>query len=112
MARRTPQLSLSLKPRYSWGGARRGAGRKRVGKGSVMHRARPVHSASHPVHVTLRIARGVPSLRTRRAFSTVRRALAAGRERVGFRLVHFSVMSNHLHLIVEGSNSDALARGI
>jgi hypothetical protein len=35
------------------------------------------------VHVTLRIATGVPSLRAGRLFEALRCALAAGRERFG-----------------------------
>jgi REP element-mobilizing transposase RayT len=61
------------------------------------------------VHVTLRIAAGVPSLRDGRLFDEVRFALVAGRERFGFRLVHFSVLSNHLHLLAEVPDRRALA---
>ena len=55
---------------------------------------------------------GLPSLRGGRLFSEVRFALAAGRGRFGLRLVHFSVQSNHLHLIVEAADARALARGM
>jgi REP element-mobilizing transposase RayT len=63
------------------------------------------------VHVTLRIVDGVPSLRGA-VFGKVRRALAEGQERFGFRLVHFSVQSNHLHLIAEAADRRALSRGM
>jgi REP element-mobilizing transposase RayT len=69
-------------------------------------------SRHHPVHVTLRIAAGLPSLRDGRLFDNVRWALAAGRERFGFRLVHFSIQSNHLHLIAEAQDSHSLALGV
>jgi hypothetical protein len=36
----------------------------------------------------------------------------AGCERFGFRLVHFSVQSNHLHLVGEARDRHALARGM
>jgi hypothetical protein len=72
-----------------------------------------------PAHVTVRIERGVPTLRTRRAFTAVARALWGAQGRFGMRVVHFSVQSNHLHLIVEGVNGAAMkglgvrmARGI
>ena len=39
-------------------------------------------------------------------------ALAAGSDRFGFRLVHYSVQSNHLHLIVEAKDRRALSRGL
>jgi REP element-mobilizing transposase RayT len=40
-----------------------------------------------------------------------RRALAAGATS-RFRIVHFSVQTNHLHLLVEADDELALARGI
>jgi len=42
----------------------------------------------------------------------VRRALVAGRERFGFRLVHFSVQRDHLHLLAEAADRRALSRGM
>jgi hypothetical protein len=60
------QIGLPLKERFRWGGARRGAGRKRTGRAGVPHRARLAHSKHNPVHATLRLSRGLPSLRTRR----------------------------------------------
>jgi len=42
----------------------------------------------------------------------LRRALVAGRERFGFRLVHFSVQRDHLHLLAEAAHRRALSRGV
>jgi REP element-mobilizing transposase RayT len=39
-------------------------------------------------------------------------AFAATRERDGFRLIHYSVQSNHLHLMCEARERTALSRGI
>jgi REP element-mobilizing transposase RayT len=39
-------------------------------------------------------------------------AFAAGCDRLGFRLVHFSVQGNHLHLVVEAPDEVRLARGL
>ncbi len=64
------------------------------------------------MHVTLKIVRGVPSLRERALFGRVRTALALARERFGFRLIHFSVQRNHLHLIAEAADRRALSRGV
>jgi REP element-mobilizing transposase RayT len=60
----------------------------------------------------LRVRRGLPSLRAHALFGRVRRALAQGRERFGFRLVHFSVQRDHLHLLVEAGDRRALSRGV
>jgi REP element-mobilizing transposase RayT len=58
------------------------------------------------------VVAGVPSLREAARFRELRCALAGGQERFGFRLVHFSVQANHLHLIAEASDRRALSRGM
>jgi REP element-mobilizing transposase RayT len=66
----------------------------------------------HPVHVTVRVRRGVPSLRWDAALRVIQRAFVRGADRFGFRLIHFSIQSNHLHLIVEVEGKRSLARGM
>ena len=95
------------------GGARKGAGRKPNGlKAGVSHKERAALAARHPVHVTLRLSRGLPRLRNKRAYGVLREAFRKGSERFGFRLCHYSVMSNHMHLIVEAKDRRALSRGM
>lgn len=65
-----------------------------------------------PVHVTLKLRTGLPSLRTPRAYRVLERAFRRGNERQGFRLVHYSVLSNHLHLFVDVRHKQDLARGM
>src|SRR6187402_2697177 len=97
----------------TWGGARVGSGRKPKGwRAGVPHLRRPTHAERHPLHVTLRIRGGLPALRQHDLFIEVRRALVAGRERFGFRLVHFSVQRDHLHLLAEAAHRRALSRGV
>ena len=45
-------------------------------------------------------------------FREVRAGLSAGAARAGFRLIHFSVQGNHLHLVVEAADKVALSRGM
>jgi REP element-mobilizing transposase RayT len=45
-------------------------------------------------------------------FRAVRKALAGARARFGFRLVHFCVQRDHLHLLAEASDRRALSRGM
>ena len=48
----------------NWGGRRKGAGRKPKGERALNPRSRrPDFKADQPVHVTLRIAEGLPALR-------------------------------------------------
>jgi REP element-mobilizing transposase RayT len=65
-----------------------------------------------PVHVTLKLRGGLPSLRGRRAYAVLFAAFGSMRERDDFRLVHFSVQSNHLHLLCEARDRRELARAI
>jgi len=97
----------------NWGGKRRGAGRKPKGeRAGVVHAKRPVLCSRFPVHVTLRLRRGLPSLRYDAPHEHVRRALSVGSERFGFRVVHYSVQSNHVHLVAEVDDERALTRGM
>jgi REP element-mobilizing transposase RayT len=64
------------------------------------------------VHVTLKLAPGIESLRKRRTHAAVRGALAAGSARFGLRLVEYAVLSNHVHLVCEAADALALSRGI
>ena len=93
---------------------RGGRPKKPVGERGVTHAPRPAHSYRHPVHVTVRVAAGMPSLRGRKAFGTVRRVLvaAAQRFRQMFRIVEYSVQANHVHLVVEAQNRRELSRGM
>ncbi len=97
-----------------WGGRRVGSGRKRVvGRlRRVAHAKRVEFARLTPVHVTVRVVRGLPTLRSLRSARALKTAFLAGRERGDFRLVHFSVMSNHLHFVVEAESSRALSRGM
>ena len=97
----------------SWGGKRKGAGRKRLAaRPNVPHRARPAHGAGHPVLVTLRA--GFRPLRSQHVFPTICIALY-GANRGGstrFRILHSSVQWDHVHMIVEASDQRALSAGI
>jgi REP element-mobilizing transposase RayT len=108
MARR-PQLE----PKKTWGGARPNSGRKPTGdQAGVSHLRRPEISPRHPVHVTLRMASGCGNLRSGPALLALQGAFEDGRDRFGFRLVHYLIQDNHLHFIVEAASKESLARGM
>ena len=109
MTRRSRQQTLVFR---SWGGRRSGAGRKPASSTpGVPHCQRPVHNARHPVHVTMRATRGVPSLRSTHLFPAVRRGISIA-STSAFRIAHFSVQTNHVHLLVEADGIRALGRGM
>lgn len=106
---RVGQLGFQFR---TWGGFRSGAGRKAKGKqAGVPHLPRQTLTGREPVLVTLRAVPGLPDLRSRHCFRVVRDALAVTRVSLGVRIVHFSVQTNHVHLIVEARDRAALGRG-
>jgi REP element-mobilizing transposase RayT len=96
-----------------WGGARANAGRRRKpGRGNVAHRERGAHRRWEPVLVTLRYR--LSSLRHRFVFPTVHAVIAATNRRGEgrFRIAHFSVQENHVHLLVEAESRRDLLGGM
>lgn len=117
--RRAIQQELTFRKH---GGAREGAGRKRThaGKPRLRHATRPALEPRFPVHVTKRVRSDVTRLRRFELCNVLRRAFVHGcrkdvsaEGRAGyFRICQFSIEGNHIHLICEASDSEALARGI
>jgi putative transposase len=91
---------------------RRKPGRK-PGKGRrpVPHRRRDVHDGRSPVHVTVSGLPGLTSFRRPTLYGTLEDAIALA-QRCDFRIVEFSVQSNHVHLVVEATDNAALSRGM
>ena len=113
MARRSQQLGLKLR---TWGGKRKGAGRKRPpgARRRVAHRARSPRSGREPLHVTWRMSEDLPSLRGPRCREHVRAVLASHRAGSDLRVVEWSAQRDHLHLVVEcpAQGAAALANGL
>src|SRR5262245_48647688 len=96
----------------NWGGKRRGAGRKPAGdRARVSHAKREKLAARFPVLVTMRLRSGLQSLRADDTHAMIRQAFAAGSD-CAFRVIEYSVQSNHLHAIVEAHDERALSRGM
>ena len=76
------------------------------------HRVRPALAARFPVHVTVKVRDDVRNLRTKLCFSALKKAFLDGREKIGFRMVGYSIQGNHIHLLVEGADAQALSRGM
>jgi len=109
----SPQLAFSFRARRRRPKKRRKPGRK-PGPGGrrVSHKRRPELPSRFPVHVTYRLVRRLPSARRPAVFRAIRRAFNEGREAFGGRLCHFSVQRDHLHLVVEAANREALSRAL
>src|SRR5262245_38873287 len=93
-------------------GFRRRGRRTVADKGYVPHRPRPAINKPFAAHVTLKLLHRFESLRARKLYARVRRAFVAGCDRFGFRLVHYSVQRDHIHLIAEAEDRASLSRGL
>ena len=109
MKRRARQQEFGF---TNWGGKRRGAGRKRSsGRARVSHAKRAKLAARFPVLVTMRLRAGLQSLRADDTHGLLKEAFVSG-SNGSFRVVEYSVQSNHVHAIVEANNELALSRGM
>jgi REP element-mobilizing transposase RayT len=73
---------------------------------------REPHPGRCPAHVTLKTRRDVPTLRSRAFIREFKRSLREASERGEFRVVHYSIQRDHVHLIVEAAGCAALGRGM
>jgi REP element-mobilizing transposase RayT len=104
------QLELCMP---TWGGRRKGAGRKRVAvRPSVPHVVRDDVKSWNPMIITMRVREGVPDLRQRCSWVAIVRSLREFRGRYALRFVHFAVLVEHMHFISEAESRDAVARGM
>ena len=107
------QLGLHEAPRRGRGGFRENAGRKKALKSSTPHRARAALSCHVPAHITIRATKGLPSFREQSVARTIGHVIRTLRDvRDDFRIVEFSIQSNHIHLIVEAEDDKALSSGV
>ena len=111
--RRLPvQMSFEDRRRFTLAGEpKKRPGPKPSAFPNVRHRPRAVHKYWNPLHVTMRARRDLPSFRAQTLYAAFELAVRRTR-RDDFRVVEFSVQDDHLHLIVEADDSDALARGM
>lgn len=72
---------------------------------------RPSVNERYPLHVTWRLRKGLPDLRLLYNLGHFRHA-AAESKAYGFRVLHFSLESNHIHMIVEADSNKELANGM
>jgi REP element-mobilizing transposase RayT len=97
----------------TWGGKRKNAGRKRsTEKRRVQHVTRAPLDGRTPVHITLRMRAEIGRLRRRKQYQVLRSVFARTAERDGFRICHYSIQSNHVHLICEPRDEATMAKGM
>jgi REP element-mobilizing transposase RayT len=98
---------------FRHGGKRRRAGRKpKRNRAGSPHKRRPTIKPHHALHVVMRVAPAVGSMRRRSLYKAMRDATITAALRERFRIVHISIQRTHVHMLVEAENKLALARGM
>jgi REP element-mobilizing transposase RayT len=77
----------------------------------VPHRKRASFGGSALI-VSVHQLDGLPSLRTRQVMGVFRKALAIAKDRFECRVLQFSLLSNHVHFVVEAPDEKALGRAM
>ena len=111
---RTGQAEIVFGKPRTWGGKRPNAGRPPKGaRSGVPHvRRESFDGTKYPVEVTLRVAPEAASLRRESMKQAIFDGVRASNARGWIGVTDFSILSNHLHLIVECADEKALARGM
>ena len=109
--KRHVQLDLLKKPRKRTKGVRLGRPPKGPRSGSP-HKKRPTLKGRFPVHVVMRVAAELGSLRKRDCYKALRWATLTAARREDFRIVHISIQRTHVHMLVEAHDKRALSRGM
>lgn len=101
------QLKLNFY-RGTHGGRRPGSGRKRLHSKGVAHREREQVNSRTPLHINFKYR---AYIRNKDALRILKRAILNSRKQ-GLRILHFSMQSNHIHLIIEAANNEILTKGM
>lgn len=101
------QLNLNLF-KGKRGGRRPGSGRKRIHSKGVAHRARDEVVSRKPLHINFKYR---AYIRSKQCLRLLKRAILNSRKH-GLKVIHFSLQSNHIHLIVEAESNEILTKGM
>jgi len=104
---RTKQLKLNLY-QGSWGGRRPGSGRKRLHSKGVAHRAREKVNHRLPLHINFKYK---TCIKNKFCLKLLKKAIMNARSH-GLKIIHFSLQSNHIHLLIESETNEILTKGM
>jgi putative transposase len=101
---------LGFKGTNGWGGKRKKAGRPNR-SGTVNHMARPEVDFRKPLQITHKLQPGLATLRRKHILKAFQRC-AARAKHFEMHVIHFSLISNHIHMLVEARDKKALEQGM
>lgn len=103
----TKQLKLNIY-KGKRGGRRPGSGRKRIHSKGVAHRSREKVTTRTPVHINFKYR---TPIKNKQCLKLLKKAIVNARSH-GLRIIHFSLQSNHIHLLIESESNEILTRGM
>ena len=86
------------------GGARRGAGQKKVRVNEPSHARRKAINFRKPIHITIRLVQNKPSLRERRMQLAFLRAIKNAKAH-GLAVQQYALVGNHAHFVCEAEDN-------
>ena len=101
------QLQLDLH-KGKHGGRRPGSGRKRIHSNGVAHRVREKVQLRTPLHINFKVK---AFIKNKQCLKILKRAILNARK-LGLFINHYSLQSNHIHLIVEATDNETLTMGM
>ena len=104
---RSKQLKLNIY-KGRWGGRRPGSGRKRIHSKGVSHRTRERVTNRTPLHVNFKFK---TYIKNKYCLRLLKKAIMNARSQ-GLKIIHFSLQSNHIHLLIESESNAILTRGM
>lgn len=90
------------------GGRRPGSGRNRIKSKGVAHRPRETICSRTPMHINFKYK---TYIKNKDCLRLLKRAILNARSH-GLRVLHFSLQTNHIHLIVEADDNGTLTTGM
>ena len=90
------------------GGRRPNSGRKRIHSRGVSHRVREKVSHRTPLHINFKYR---THIRNKVCLRLLKKAIINARTH-GLKIIHFSLQSNHVHLIIESESNKILTKGM
>ena len=103
--RKRPEFNLFKGTR---GGRRPGSGRKRIHSPGVSHRKRETLTKRTPQHINFNFN---CRIQNKQCLKLLKRSIEKA-QKLGLKIIHFSLQSNHVHLITEAENNQVLTQGM
>lgn len=104
------EAQLTFQKTSGWGGKRKGSGRKNL-SGTVNHMERPKVNLRTPLHINLKLIKGLPNLRKNALLEEFKESVKKAKAQ-GLYILHFSIQDDHIHLFAEAKSNAAMAAGM